>query len=262
MSNVQMTVIQIDNYGPWTVTPNPRPEMRLQVLQSNIYSDIAQFIGEKGGYVFFTRADNMIAVTNGVDLNDHRRLQDRIDDRYPVSISLCVAVDSTPLTALMEANALLRDGGSAQDESRSELLRGVVLESDERTAQDVQIAHFDVNSATEKYTDRLCEFDTFVYMQRVYLSLASQLRDAHGALTFFVGGDNFIAVGSDLHRRAYERTLDDVYGETGVDLKVGVGRDRSARNAGLAAKHALEVCREESRSIALDREIPAGGCAE
>lgn len=257
-----MTAIQIDNYGPWTVTPTPQPEMSLQVLQSNLYADIAQFIGDRGGYVFFSRADNMVAVTNGIDLNSHRELQNRIDERYPVSISLCVAVDSSPLTALTEANALLRDEGSAQDETRTEILRGTVLSSKKRTGQDIQIAHFDVNSATEKYTDKLCEFNTYVYMQRVYLSLATHLCDAHGALTFFVGGDNFIAIGPDLPRRTYERALDHVHGEWGVDLKVGVGRGTSARDGGLAAKHALEVCREQTRSIALDTEIATDGGTE
>lgn len=132
MSTVQITAIQIDNYGPWTVTPNPRPEMRLQILQSNLYADIAQYIGNRGGYVFFSRADNMVAVTNGLDLDNHRQLQNRIDNRYPVSISLCVAVDASPLAALKEANALLRDKGSAQDETRTEILRGTTIDAEKR----------------------------------------------------------------------------------------------------------------------------------
>ncbi|HII51742.1 MAG TPA: GTP cyclohydrolase IIa, partial [Halobacteriales archaeon] len=27
MTNAQLTLIQIDNYGPWTVTPKPRREV-------------------------------------------------------------------------------------------------------------------------------------------------------------------------------------------------------------------------------------------
>ena len=30
---IQMTLIQIDNYGPWTVTPRPRTESDLHSLQ-------------------------------------------------------------------------------------------------------------------------------------------------------------------------------------------------------------------------------------
>ena len=35
----------------------------------------------------------------------------------------------------------------------------------------------------------------------------------------------------------------------GVGLKVGVGRARTAQAAGMAAKHALETCREEDIDV-------------
>ena len=37
---IQMTLIQIDNYGPWTVTPRPRNESDLQILQAELYADL------------------------------------------------------------------------------------------------------------------------------------------------------------------------------------------------------------------------------
>lgn len=37
---IQMTLIQIDNYGPWTVTPNPRNESDLQILQAELFADV------------------------------------------------------------------------------------------------------------------------------------------------------------------------------------------------------------------------------
>ncbi|WP_129116374.1 GTP cyclohydrolase IIa, partial [Halegenticoccus tardaugens] len=42
MTNAQLTQIQIDNYGPWTVTPEPRREMDLQTMQSRLFADLAQ----------------------------------------------------------------------------------------------------------------------------------------------------------------------------------------------------------------------------
>ena len=36
---IQMTLIQIDNYGPWTVTPRPRTESDLQILQAELFAD-------------------------------------------------------------------------------------------------------------------------------------------------------------------------------------------------------------------------------
>ncbi len=44
---IQMTLIQIDNYGPWTVTPNPRNESDLQILQAELFADVQRQIAMK-----------------------------------------------------------------------------------------------------------------------------------------------------------------------------------------------------------------------
>ena len=44
---IQITLIQIDNYGPWTVTPGPRAEPDLQTLQSRLYGDLEREKGSK-----------------------------------------------------------------------------------------------------------------------------------------------------------------------------------------------------------------------
>ncbi len=72
---IQMTLIQIDNYGPWTVTPRPRNESDLQILQAELYADLERQFANKKGLVFFTRFDNLLAVTNGIDEEDHLRIQ-------------------------------------------------------------------------------------------------------------------------------------------------------------------------------------------
>jgi len=47
--------------------------MDLQSLQSRLFADIAQFMGPRDAYVFSTRYDNMIAVTNGLGARGPRR---------------------------------------------------------------------------------------------------------------------------------------------------------------------------------------------
>ncbi|MFW6321805.1 MAG: GTP cyclohydrolase IIa, partial [Halohasta sp.] len=111
------------------------------------------------------------------------------------------------------------------------------------------IAHFDVNDATGKYTDQLNEFDSFIHIERSYASLMEYMRKAHGGLSFFVGGDNIIAVCPQLTPEAYQDALDHVKREVGVDLKVGVGSGATAHEAGIAAKHALEDCRYEGTTV-------------
>lgn len=245
MPATQLTLIQIDNYGPWTVTPTPRREMDLQTMQSRLYADLSQFVGHRGGYVFFTRFDNMVAVTNGLDRAGHERLQETIRNRYPVTASLGVAASPLPAQALEEATTELQKAGSAQDDTRREALSGDVLDGPGR----VHLAHFDVNDATERYTDRLNAFDTFVQIEQGYASLMRYMRNSHDALSFFVGGDNIIAVCPTLSAAAYEAAISHVEDEADVSLKVGVGSGTSAEEAGMAAKEALERCREAGTRV-------------
>ncbi|MFT4931553.1 MAG: GTP cyclohydrolase IIa [Natronomonas sp.] len=249
VTNTQVTLIQIDNYGPWTVTPSPRREVDLQTLQSRLYADLSQLIGNEEGYVFFTRFDNMMAVTNGLDVADHELIQESVRNRYPVTVSFGIGVDSSPVDALSVATEHLQDAGSAQDVDRTEILRGTPLDEAERADRDLQIAHFDVNDATGKYTDRLNAFDTFIEIEQGYASLMRYMRRANDALSFFVGGDNVIAVAPSLSEREYRDAIEHVEDTVDVELKVGVGTARTAQSAGMDAKEALETCRHDGTRV-------------
>ncbi|QFU83532.1 GTP cyclohydrolase III [Natronorubrum aibiense] len=252
MTNTQVTLFQIDNYGPWTVTPEPRREADLQTLQSRLYADISQFVGNRGGYVFFTRFDNMIAVTNGCSFEDHELLQESVGNRYPVTLSIGVATGTNPVQALADATARIQEAGSAQDKTRRECLEGRVIEAPHRTDGDVQIAHFDVVNATGQYTDELNAFDTFIEIEQGYAELMRHMRYAHNSLSFFVGGDNIIVVCPDLEAADYEEAVAHVEAAVDVELQVGVGRGKSAHDAGFAAKHALETCRADGTRVELE----------
>jgi GTP cyclohydrolase IIa len=249
VTNTQVTLIQIDNYGPWTVTPSPRREVDLQTLQSRLYADLSQLIGNEEGYVFFTRFDNMMAVTNGLDRADHELIQESVANRYPVTVSFGIGVDPSPIEALSSATAHIQDAGSAQDGDRTEILRGPTIAEVDRTHEDVQIAHFDVNDATGKYTDQLNAFDTFIHIEQGYASLMRYMRRANDGLSFFVGGDNVIAVCPSLDEREYRDAIEHVEDTVDVELKVGVGTARSAQTAGMDAKEALETCRHDGTRV-------------
>ena len=255
MTNPQVTLIQIDNYGPWTVTPSPRREADLQTLQSRLFADLSQLFGDRGGYVFFARFDNMVAVSNGIDLDAHAHIQESVGNRYPVTLSLSVATGPTPAAALSTASTQLQDAGSAQDAGRTEILRGTPLAEADRRDDDLQIAHFDVNDATTTLTDEVGAFETFVHIEAGYLELMRHLHAAHDSLAFFVGGDNVIAVTADLDRAAFRETIDHVERAAGVELKVGVGHGASAQSAGMTAKHALEACRHNGTRIEGDLPV-------
>jgi len=249
VTNTQVTLVQLDNYGPWTVTPSPRREVDLQTLQSRLYADLSQAVGMRDGYVFFTRFDNMVAVTNGLDLEDHARIQESVRNRYPVTVSLSIGTGATPADALVEATAAIQDEGSAQDADRSELLLGQPVSESERSDEDVQIAHFDVVDATGKYTDELDAFSSFIHIEQGYAELMKHMHVAHDSLSFFVGGDNIIAICPGLSEDDYAEAVEHVSEAAGVDLRVGVGAGASAHDAGMGAKPALEIAREDDSDV-------------
>jgi GTP cyclohydrolase IIa len=252
VTGTQVTLFQLDNYGPWTVTPEPRPEPELQALQARLYADLADAVGERGGYVFVTRFDNVVAVTNGLDREDHRAIQAAIADRYPVTVSVAIGHADRPAVALAEATSLLQEHGSAQDATRTEVLAGepVPAEShDVESAGALRVAHFDVVDVTGQLTDRVDAYGAHLEVQGATHALSEYLYEHHDALAFFVGGDNVIAICPDLDAGAYEAAIEHVAEAVGVEFQVGIGEGATASEAGMAAKYALEDCRREGSRI-------------
>jgi GTP cyclohydrolase IIa len=238
-----MAAVQIDDYGPWTTTPAPRRETDLQALQGRLFADVADFLGERDGYAFAGRFDNMVAAATGVDPVAFERLQERVRNRYPVTVSVGVGTAATPADALDAASAALRDAGSAQDDSRSEVLRHRSADG-VGDPDEVTVAHFDVVDATGTYTDRVSPARAAIDIRGAFLELAEYLHARHDAVLEFVGGDNAIAVCPPLDRSAVDAATDHVRSATGVDLQVGVGHGPTPHAAGDDAKHALETCRD------------------
>ncbi len=240
--NVQLTLVQLDNYGPWTVTPSPRRETTLQSLQANLYAEFADFVGYGDGYAFFDRFDNMIGVTNGIDRQAHERFQEQIQNQYPVTVSIGVGAGQTPVDALDTATRQLQTVGSAQDPERTEAL--VVDDTVSASAGNVMIAHFDIVDVTDTYTDAKSAADATIVLRRTALELAEYMQAEHQSIARFVGGDNMIAVCPPLDYCIFEAVRNVVSSRAGVELQVGVGSGSTAHAAGHRAKLALEQCRE------------------
>lgn len=242
---IQATLFQLDDYGPWTTMPAPRREMDLQTLQSRLYADIATFVGTQAGYVFYTRADNMLAITNDMDQAAHETLQAMIRNRYPVTLSAGIGIGPTPRAAVADASKQLQAAGSAQDSTRTEVCRGQTLAE----PGSLHVAHFDVVDATGQYTDQEDAFGTFLTITHAYGMVAERLYQEYDGLAFFVGGDNIVAICPPLAERVYEPILRAIRQTIGVDLRVGVGHGVTTAMAGMDAKQALEVARETSQTV-------------
>ena len=243
---VRISVVQLDEYGPWTVEPSPRRETDLQALQARLYADFADFVGRSDGYAFFNRFDNMLGIANGIDVAEYERLQERIRNRYPITVSVGVGEGETPVRAVEVASRQLQAAGSAQDPGRREVLSAG--DTSDSTGQ-VTVGHFDIVGVTESFTDTEDAAAAGLEIQQSMLALKQRLLSEHDSIAQFVGGDNMIAVCPQLSEDAFGDVVDHVRDETGIEFQVGVGSGPTAHSAGGRAKEALEHCRETGTRV-------------
>ena len=243
---IQMTLIQIDNYGPWTVTPRPRTESDLQILQAELYADLQRQIAAKKGLVFYTRFDNLLAITNGLNREDHLRIQRSIKNRYPITISMGVGAAETPHEAQKLATMVLQKEGGAQSSDRKEILAIDSMVDPEDSF--VQMAHIDINSVTDTLTDIESAFDTSFMVNKTQHYLMTKLVKK-GALLFFIGGDNFMSPCNGLSEQEIEDILIEIDAEIEIGLKAGIGRSDNAEDAAYMADIGLEEIRDKNNEL-------------
>ena len=244
---VQLTLIQIDNYGPWTHTLGDDREHQLQILQSDLYSELEDNFAAKSGLVFFNRFDEMLAVTNGITKEEHLEIQEQVRDKFPISVSMGVGVAETPFEAQAKASKLLQNAGSAQSSARKNVLACErTLSLNEAYAQ---VIHVDVDGITRKMTDQASAFETSLKIMSIYTDLM-RLFKQYGALLFFVGGDNFMGLANGVSVDLISTLLQGYMSEN-LQLKCGVGIASTGRKGAELATMNLELIRNHRSNFIL-----------
>ncbi|MFX1259827.1 MAG: GTP cyclohydrolase IIa, partial [Promethearchaeota archaeon] len=182
---IQITYIQIDNFGPFTEELGSNREHKIQILLSEIFIFLQKYFNHNGGLVFSASRDNMIAVSNGISPEQHQIIIKEMEKRFPVSISMGMGVGETPLKAQAEASRILSKYGSAQS-SRKKVL---AYNGHKFPIKDkVKVAHIDINFYTKIATDVNPFYSNFINLNKGYTILMEDLKKI-GALCFFSGGD-------------------------------------------------------------------------
>ena len=241
-----MTVIQIDNYGPWTDTLGNDREHRLQILQAELYSSLQEKFAKQGGLVFFNRFDEMLAITNGINREQHREIQLEVNKQFPFTISMGVGVGRTPFEAQANASKMLQETGSAQSKMRRAELAYVA--SLDKEHSHVQIIHIDVNGITETSTDHVSAFETTMKVMAVYSNLVNSLKH-HGSLLFYIGGDNFMGVANGVTMDEITSLLNECHDDLNIELKCGIGVAKTGRKAAELATMNLHKIRQDRNHL-------------
>ena len=101
---IQLTIIKITGYGPWTLTLGSDREHKLQMLQSSLYNEAQNLFSEKNCLVFSNRFDELFAITNGLSLNDHVEIQKKLAKSFDLKLSMTIGFGNSPFEANLKAD--------------------------------------------------------------------------------------------------------------------------------------------------------------
>ncbi|MBM3905636.1 MAG: GTP cyclohydrolase IIa [Thaumarchaeota archaeon] len=233
---IQLTIIKITEYGPWTLTLGSDREHELQILQAHMYKEIQKLFSEKNCLVFSNRFDEFFVITNGLTLADHIEIQQKLEQVSSLKLSMSIGYADNPF----DANLKAYEGKKTP----------IVLDKDHHifgfvngaADQKVTIMHFDVENITSQrkvkspYEISSTIFGIYAKMSEFFLEKKS--------LAFFMGGDNFMVVTSGDAKKNAQEFLEIAKKESGINFNCGIGTGRTAREAVKLATKSLDTIRE------------------
>ena len=211
---IQLTIIKITGYGPWTLTLGSDREHKLQMLQSSLYKEIQNLFSEKNGLVFSNRFDELFAITNGLSLNDHVEIQKKLAESFDLQLSMTIGYGDSPF----EAN--LKAGKARKSKIILEKKHNIFGYIDGKADQLVQIMHMDVDGSTS-ISAKKSPYEISSLMFKLYAEM-SEFFLTKNCLTFFMGGDNFMIVTSGNGKEYSIKFLDLMKEKHGIALNCGI----------------------------------------
>ena len=232
---IQLSILKITGYGPWTLTLGSDREHELQMLQASLYKEVQRLFSSKGCLVFLNRADEFFAVSNGLNLADHVQIQQTLEKSFDIKLSISIGCGESPYAANLQAyegkkNNIILD-------SKYNIF-GYVDES----PKSVSIMHLDVDGLTSKrksispYETSSMIFDLYAKMSKYFLEKKS--------LTFFMGGDNFMVIANEEAKNSIRDFIEFIKNTEQITLNCGIGTAQTARYAVKLATKSLDTIRE------------------
>lgn len=234
---IQLTIIRIEGYGPWTLTLGSDREGQLQMLQARIYHDVQRMFTENNCLVYFNRFDEYFAITNGLSAAAHAKIQRELGKLYrDLKMSMAIGVGKTAFEASMNAYNARKENRFLDEKAR------IFGSNDDADDLSAQIMHIDVDSST-KLTGRLSPYEVTALVIKIYSRLAEEFLKLD-ALTFFLGGDNFMVVSNGVTQDQADSVIKKITADINIKLNCGIGIGKTGRKAAEAATKALDTIRD------------------
>jgi GTP cyclohydrolase IIa len=243
---IQITIIKIEGYGPWTLKLGSDREGQLQIFQAKLYGHLQKIFSDKDSIVYFNRFDELIAISNGVSIEDHLAIEREISDIYKdLDISMSIGKGNTPFEANIAAyhsrknNKLVVNGKLVYaDDAVQSLYHNANQIPKDMLAQ---ILHLDIDNST-KVSNVQSPYEITSRIMKIFANLI-ELFIEQKAMTFFVGGDNFMAISNTVTKQKALEIIDKIYETENIKLNCGIGIARTGRKAVQAATEALDKIR-------------------
>jgi GTP cyclohydrolase IIa len=243
---IQITIIKITGYGPWTLTLGSDREHEIQMLQASLYLQIQKLFSEKNGLVFLNRSDEFFAITNGITLEDHIEIQKKLESSFDLKLSMSVGYGDSPFDANISAYEEKKSGKSL---NKKHSIYGSIISFPTNTWKDttafdqhVIIMHLDVDDLTSK-RKTMSPYEISSLMFKLYSKMSDYFL-TRKSLSFFMGGDNFMVIGNSNYKQSAEEFIKIIKKELNVNLNCGIGTGKTAREAVKHATKSLDTIRE------------------
>lgn len=233
---IQLSILKIAEYGPWTLTLGSDREHELQILQASLYKEVQKLFSEKNCIVFLNRADEFFVVSNGLELDDHIQIQKILEKLFDIHLTISIGYGESPF----EANLKAYEGKKNKIVLNAEhnIFGFVNGKSDSK----ISIMHLDVDNLTsERQTNSPYEISSIIFELYSKMTKFFLERDS---LTFFMGGDNFMIVSNDAAKNSVQSFIDMIKNDNKISLNCGIGNGNSGREAVKLATKSLDTIRE------------------
>ena len=233
---IQLSILKITGYGPWTLTLGSDREHELQMLQASLYKEVQKLFSEKNCIVFLNRSDEFFVVSNGLTLEDHIQIQKTLEKLFDIRLTISIGYGNSPF----EANLKAYEGKKNKIILNAEhnIFGFINGEFDSK----VSIMHLDVDDLTSsRQTHSPYEISAIIF--ELYSKMLKFFKEKN-SLTFFMGGDNFMIVASEEAKNSVQHFINMIKKEDEISLNCGIGNAETGREAVKLATKSLDTIRE------------------
>ena len=233
---IQLSILKITEYGPWTLTLGSDREHELQMLQASLYKQVQKLFSAKNCLVFLNKSDEFFVVSNGLSLDDHIEIQKSVKESFEVSLTISIGYGESPFDANLKAYDGKQNSVMLNEEHS---IYGFI---DNSLEFNVSIMHLDVDDLKSKRKDN-SPYEISLKVFELYSKLSRYFIEKN-SLSFFLGGDNYMVIASDDAKNSVQNFIDMIKNDEQISLNCGIGNAKTSRDAAKLATKSLDTIRE------------------